>query len=331
MASIGIIANSASGKDIRRLVAHATVFNNNEKANILERIIISAQELGVDKVIIMPDFYRMGSIVKNRLESSKELKCDIEIADIELNHDLTDSVNAVKYMEEREVGCVITLGGDGTNRAVAKGVRNVPLITISTGTNNVYPDMIEGTVAGMAAAVVASKRFDLESLRTKDKQIEIYKDGNLIDIALVDAVVTGESFIGAKAVWNYENIKVVVVARSHPASIGFSTIVGMRKIINQDDDFGAYVEVNENGKSVISPVSVAALKNIVATEPVILKLGEEYEFKANFRGSIALDGEKEIIFEKGYKYIFKITRNGPYRVDVVNTLEIAQKSGFFAS
>ena len=68
MASIGIIANSASGKDIRRLVAHATVFNNNEKANILERIIISAQELGVDKVIIMPDFYRMGSIVKNSLE-----------------------------------------------------------------------------------------------------------------------------------------------------------------------------------------------------------------------------------------------------------------------
>ena len=47
----------------------------------------------------------------------------------------------------------------------------------------------------IAAAVVASSA-DLESQRTKDKQIEIYKDGNLIDIALVDAVVTGESFIG---------------------------------------------------------------------------------------------------------------------------------------
>ncbi|NLY71052.1 MAG: ATP-NAD kinase [Clostridiales bacterium] len=329
MASIGIIANSASGKDIRRLVAHATVFNNNEKTNIIKRVVLSAQELGVDKVIIMPEFYQMGSVVKNRLELSKELKCEIEIADFELDHDLTDSVKAIKYMEDKGVGCVVTLGGDGTNRAVAKAVKNVPLITISTGTNNVYPDMIEGTVAGMAAAVVASKRFDIESLTTKDKRIEIYKDGDLVDIALVDAVVTLETFIGVKAVWNYENIKAVIVARSHPASIGFSSIVGMRQIINPDDDFGAYVELNEKGKSVISPVSVAALRKIVASDPVILKLGEEYEFKASFRGSIALDGEKEILFDEGDTFIFKITKNGPYRVDVVKTLETAQKAGFF--
>ena len=34
MSSVGIIANPASGKDIRRLVAHGTVFDNDEKVNI---------------------------------------------------------------------------------------------------------------------------------------------------------------------------------------------------------------------------------------------------------------------------------------------------------
>ncbi|WP_222927512.1 hypothetical protein [Biomaibacter acetigenes] len=36
MKSIGIIANPASGKDIRRLVAHATIIDNNEKVNIVK-------------------------------------------------------------------------------------------------------------------------------------------------------------------------------------------------------------------------------------------------------------------------------------------------------
>ena len=34
MASIGIIANPQSGKDIRRLVSYATTIDNNEKVNI---------------------------------------------------------------------------------------------------------------------------------------------------------------------------------------------------------------------------------------------------------------------------------------------------------
>ncbi|HEY8875633.1 MAG TPA: hypothetical protein VIM32_03140 [Desulfosporosinus sp.] len=39
----GIIANPASGKDIRRLVAHATVFDNQEKVNLIRRILLGLQ------------------------------------------------------------------------------------------------------------------------------------------------------------------------------------------------------------------------------------------------------------------------------------------------
>ena len=55
MAAVGIIANPASGKDIRRLVAHATVCDNMEKVNLLRRILLGLQAAGVDRVLIMPD------------------------------------------------------------------------------------------------------------------------------------------------------------------------------------------------------------------------------------------------------------------------------------
>ena len=37
---VGIIANPASGKDIRRLVAHGSTFDNNEKTNIVRRVLL---------------------------------------------------------------------------------------------------------------------------------------------------------------------------------------------------------------------------------------------------------------------------------------------------
>ena len=43
MTAVGIIANPASGKDIRRLVAHGSVFDNDEKANIVRRVLLGLE------------------------------------------------------------------------------------------------------------------------------------------------------------------------------------------------------------------------------------------------------------------------------------------------
>ena len=53
----------------------------------------------------------------------------------------------------REAGCgaLVVLGGDGTQRAVAKAWRDAPLVPLSTGTNNVFPLHVEATAAGLAA------------------------------------------------------------------------------------------------------------------------------------------------------------------------------------
>ena len=330
MASIGIIANPASGKDIRRLVSHATVIDNNEKINIVERIVLGAQALGVKKVFVMPDSYNMGYRVEDKLNGCNELKCEINVVNMQRFDGMEDTVKAADYMEKsNEIKCIITLGGDGTNRAVAKSIKNTPIITISTGTNNVYPTMLEGTIAGMAAAAVASGRFDESKYKIKDKRIEIYKDEELIDIALIDAVISNDVFIGSKAIWNMDTIEKIIVTRSHPASIGFSSLVGCKEIIYPEDDFGAYVDINSGNEKIKAPIAAGVVESIQVSEPVILGFNDEYEFIAEDRGIIALDGEREVEFSKDQKLVFKIRRTGPFHVDVIKALEVAQLNGFF--
>lgn len=330
MASIGIIANPASGKDIRRLVAHATVIDNNEKVNIVERIILAAQRFGVDRVYIMPDTFHIGLKAVDSLTSLKQLNCKVNILDEDINYSIEDTLTAAKMLEEMGVGCIISLGGDGTNRAIAKVIGDTPLLPISTGTNNVYPEMIEGTIAGITAAVVASKIYNSNMLCEKDKRIEIYKDGKIADIALIDAVVSAENFVGARAIWDISNISDIFVTRAHPCSIGFSSIAGFMTRVARGDDFGLYIRLGNSGGEVISaPISAGILEEVHIVESEKIPVDKEYIYKAKAAGTIALDGEREITIKKGENLTFKISRNGPYRVNVRKTLEVAQDSGFF--
>ena len=139
MATVGIIANPASGKDIRRLVAHGSVFNNLEKVNIVRRVLLGLQATGVEQIIFMPDYFGIGA----RAIDGLKLVLKTSILKMDLRGTQEDSTEAADRFREMQVGCIITLGGDGTNRAVAKGCGKIPILPISTGTNNVFPYMIE--------------------------------------------------------------------------------------------------------------------------------------------------------------------------------------------
>jgi len=311
MGKIGIIANPSSGKDIRRLVSHATTVDNSEKLNIVERIILAAQAYGVSDFLIMPDTFQMGYTVMDHLTNLGELTSEIEILDMEITGTIDDTIFAAAEMEKMNVDCLLVLGGDGTSRAVAKSIKDTPLIPLSTGTNNVYPDLIEGTVAGMVAAVIASKEYGMN------------------DITLVDAVITSNPVIGSKAIWNMQEISKIIVSRAHPASIGFSSIAGCKKIVSVKDDFGLCVDLTQKTHRLLVPVAAGTVKPVYMGDEVILNLNEDFSYETNETGTIALDGEREITFKSGEKFVFRITRKGPLRVDIKKAVELAHKNGFF--
>ena len=150
MSLVGMIANPAASKDIRRLVAQGRVVPDWEKVNTLKRALLGLQAVGVDRVVAMPD----SSHLVARARDDSNLSLELESLDMPALSTEGDTVRAAQMMEEMGVGCVITLGGDGTNRAVAKGSSAIPIVAVSTGTNNVFPTMIEGTLAGLAAGLV---------------------------------------------------------------------------------------------------------------------------------------------------------------------------------
>ena len=217
MPLVGIIANPASGKDIRRLVAHGSVFDNQEKVRIVRRLLTGLAATGVDQVCFMPDYY---GIVPRAL---RELDLDLKVfpANFKPYGNQDDTVKAAGIMVQREAACIITLGGDGTNRAVVKGARNIPILPISTGTNNVFPRHGGGDHSRPCGrpgghGPGADRRRGL-SLHPFWRWLWMAKPA---DVALVDAAVCDERFIGSRAVWDMTKIKQLFLNRARPDSIG---------------------------------------------------------------------------------------------------------------
>jgi len=236
--SVGIIANPASGRDIRRLVAHGSVFDNAEKVNIVRRILLALNNLKLDKVYIMPDSYGIGNEAVNGLwgEEKENFKLEVDILKMDITSTAEDSFTAAALMEKNNVDVIIVLGGDGTNRVVVKALNKTPILSLSTGTNNVFPIMAESTMLGMAAGLYTKlSEEDRKKVKRPIKCINIIKDGEIIDIALIDAVLVNESYIGSRALWHTELLEEIFVTRSTSHDIGMVSIAGRMTEVNEKD------------------------------------------------------------------------------------------------
>jgi predicted polyphosphate/ATP-dependent NAD kinase len=145
---LGIIINPHSGRDARRLFARAGTSTIDDKRSQVTRLVVGAAAAGVRKILLSPDAFRIASAATDALA----LPVECEILDLQTTGRGADSQQAARAM--REAGCraIVALGGDGTSRAITQAWRDVVLLPLSTGTNNVFPVQVEATIAGAAAA-----------------------------------------------------------------------------------------------------------------------------------------------------------------------------------
>ena len=78
-----------------------------------------------------------------------------------------------------------------------KGWQDIPVIPVSTGTNNAFPSFIEPTVAGTALGLVATQSVQLPDVSVTAKLIHISGRQNVSDLALVDAVAVNDPYVGS--------------------------------------------------------------------------------------------------------------------------------------
>src|SRR5215470_8264346 len=134
-----------SGRDIRRLVARASVFPTAEKANMVQRVLTAAATVGVERVLVSTDVGGISAAVLRALDAQRAAARsgrDPSWPQVEFvgprvhTQTAADSVETVHRMIDAGARVIVCLGGDGTARVAAGACGDVPLLPLSTGTNN---------------------------------------------------------------------------------------------------------------------------------------------------------------------------------------------------
>lgn len=322
MGRIGLLANPASGKDVRRLVARASVFDNQEKRAIVRRVIVGAVASGGREFIYHNDAH---GITEQALNEFGDEITATPVDSTQMGTAL-DTISAARAMRDAECSVVITLGGDGTNRAFCLGWQDAPLLPISTGTNNVFPNLQEATVAGAAAGLIAAGYIGREVM-AQQKSIAVRIEDERDDLALIDALLTNERFVGARALLKPQQFKSALLTRAEPAAVGITSIGGLLKPVDAIADRGLWLEFGDGGQVVQAPIAPGLYQEVPVTVCQPLKL--EQTVRCVGPGTLAFDGERERTLKDGQTAKLTIARSGPYVVDVATALHRAAEMGSF--
>ncbi|HEX4361921.1 MAG TPA: NAD(+)/NADH kinase [Pseudonocardia sp.] len=339
--AIGIIANPMSGRDIRRLVARASVFPNAEKTNMALRLIAAAGALGVERVCMSTDAMGVAAGVlraagKRRPRDGRwpELEfCELARA----TGDAEDTRRLVRRMRERGVAVLVLLGGDGTVRAASTDCADVPLLPLSTGTNNAFPEMWEATVAGAAAALLATGRVTPDEATYRAKALRVHTGGRT-EAALVDVCLSTVAHVGARALWDVGTLRELYCAFAEPHAIGLSSIAGLVAPIGRTEPDGVRVRLAGSAaaaaaavpRQVLAPVAPGVLASVGLLEVAPLRAGEPVT-SALARGTVAVDGERELEFGPSSPVTVTLTPHGPVVLDVRAVLARAAERGLLLS
>lgn len=331
---VGIIANPASGRDIRRLTAHASVFPTAEKANMVVRLLAGLGALGVRRVLTLRDKTGVAALVLRALQTQaalggRERWPEVEFADLPMTDSVADTHAGVAHMVERGVSLIAVLGGDGTHRAVAAHCRDVPLLTLSTGTNNSFPDMREATVAGLAGALVATGAVPVDAALSRNKRLVVRclsgrRQGHE-EIALVDLCVSRQRFIGARAVSDPADIHALFLTFAAADAMGLSSIGAAWAPVARTAPHGLHITFSDKppmGVPLVAPIAPGHIGTVWMTRCERLEVGQQVALDVGY-GTLAFDGEREVEIEKGETYAVSLDWHGPLTVDVERALRFS--------
>lgn len=322
MTAVGIIANPRAGKDIRRLVAHGSVLDTQEKVYIVRRAILGLNGAGVDEVVFLPDPAGIG--LKALSGVTETLHIRPRFLEMSVYDEAADSTRATQLMRDQGVACVIVIGGDGTSRVVAKGSGDMPILPLSTGTNNAFPRFLESTLAGLAAGYYAARQFDRAHFSFPTKRLNLYRNGHFADVALVDVAVCDYQFIGARALWEIERLKELFLTQGTPTNIGMASIGGMVHPIDPREEKGLYLQLGHEGRTVTAAIAPGLVAAVTIRSHTILQLGRRVPI--SFSPSIlALDGERELIVNAEDRWEIELSWEGPRVLDIEKIMDAARQ------
>ncbi len=322
--TIGIVANPASGKDVRRLVASASVFDNREKCAIIRRALSGAINAGGTHFAYLDDSHNIAGSALEEVAGA----CDVTMVPCLHTSSALDTIRGAEDIRQYDPIATLILGGDGTNRAFVKGWRHALLLPLSTGTNNVFPRFAEATVAGAALGVLAAGGVSPDEVAMQVKIIDIEIEGEDPDIALIDAVVTRDRFIGSRALLDGKAIERVFLTLAEPMAVGMTAIGGLIMPLDAKEDAGLCLTLGAGGSlKVHAPVAPGMYETLGVEKVDLVPFGEDIELTGPC--VLAFDGEREREVQAGQAVRMHISRTGPSLLDIEKTMQLAASRKLF--
>lgn len=319
---VAIIANPMSGQDVRRVAARAARTTHEAKRGIVARVATGLDAMGVDEILVMREPYRIAS---GALELMP-LHARVRQLDVGLTHTAQDTANAVRAAREAGCDAIVSLGGDGTNRIIAQAWPDVPLVPLSTGTNNVFPVMVEATSAGVAAGLVANGSVALGDAARRCKLVHVTGDG-WQDLGVIDAVLLRDDHTGNLLPFDPDRLAALVLTRAEPGAVGMSPIGGYLDPVGFDDDHGLAVRCG-GGRELRVPISPGLFRPVRIEGCERLAFDDGFEFTGP--GVVAFDGDRVHALGQGDRAQVSVRRDGPYVIDVDRCIRIAAARGLLA-
>ena len=330
MARVGIIANPAAAHDVRRISGYGSGVDNQEKIRIIRRILLGLQAVGIDEVLVMPDHYQLGQ----HAADTSELHLSMHELPLPCANNETDSTRAAEQMVAAGCACIVTLGGDGTNRAVAKGSGKTPLLPISTGTNNVIPSAIEGTIAGLAVGIFARGLVPDPVPIRRTKRLEIVRANEIIESALVDIAISTEVFLGARAITDLTTLRQLWLTQAVPGCLGLAAIGAHLHPLSPAADEALELDLDPDGMAndvvtVLAPIAPGLIRPARVRAWRVLPVGETIPINCH-PCTLVLDGERTLHLPTDSAPItIRVHWSGPHLLDPMAVLDYAVKRGFF--
>lgn len=326
MKSIGLILNPMAGRDIRRLVARASLTSSTDKLQAARRVIAGVENAEAVKVFLIDDWEGMGRAL--------QADCGEVVQLLPGDRDNRPGNPArtrvwSKALEDAGVSVLVIIGGDGTQRNAAECSPKIPILAVAGGTNNVACWLGDETVAGYAAAMWTKHQPALAETGHQAKLIHVKSERSAETLALIDVSLIRQRYTGALAVWEAREVMALLLAVADPARPGLSNVGGMVSKIAVDRDQGLFLSLND-GPSAIRVKAVLApglMETFHIGHIQRVALGEPIFWQAQAGGTLALDGERTIVLAPGEQACLEIRRDGPWFLHPGRILErLAHKS-----
>ncbi len=280
---VGLVTNPNSSKDIRRLTTLARVIDVEEKANLVARLLVGLGSVGGVGVLAVDD---QSGLLRRAITLAGAAGAPVEFLPIEVEGTETDTRRAAAQLAERDARALVTVGGDGTVRAAAEGWPRAPLVPLAAGTNNAFALTDEPTIVGLATAVVVTSGADA-FVPTTAIEVETAEDRAL---AVIDAVVVRNTWIGAGAIWDTDELMEGLVTTSRRSAVGIASVSAALGPLKQGHVRHLRFGGDRSVRAVFAP---GLILDVPVEAHADLPIGAELSLDAE-AGLVALDGERRL-------------------------------------